>query len=81
MLSETPAIPETVSMTPMERRLARRIHNQRRRLRQLEEFRGWHQSNRPSLVKAYRDTCKWKAEEVRRLKARGFWSRIFNLDQ
>lgn len=81
MLSETLTIPETIGMTPMEKRLARRIHNQRRRLRQLEEFKGWHQPNRPSLVKAYRDACKWKAEEIRRLKARGFWSRLFNLDQ
>ncbi len=28
-------------LTPTEQRLARRIHTQRVRLRQLEEFRGW----------------------------------------
>ena len=40
MLSESPQIDEKAKaeMTPMEQRLARRIHNQRRRLAQLEKF-------------------------------------------
>ena len=33
-------------MTLMEKRLARRIHNQRVRLRQLEEFSGWQREYR-----------------------------------
>lgn len=80
MLSETPNIPETVAMTAMERRLARRIHNQRRRLAQLEMFKGWHRPNRPDLVKLYRDAYREEAAKVRRLKARGFWARLFNLN-
>ena len=38
MLSHSPEIPEGVPMTELEKRLARRIHNQRRRLAQLEKF-------------------------------------------
>lgn len=48
MLSEAPTIAAEAAeiMTPLEKRLARRIHNQRRRLRQMEEFAGWQREAR-----------------------------------
>lgn len=83
MIGTDPKIPDAIKgqMTPLERELARRVHNQRVRIRQLEMFKGWQKPNRPELIKAYRGALETKHTELKRLKARGFWSRLFNLNK
>lgn len=61
MLSASPKITEDMTMTPLEKRLSRRIHNQRRRLRQIEGF--WESQRADlggTLLNMYR---RWVAKE------------------
>lgn len=75
MLSAEPEIGDAAKMTPLEKRLARRIHNQRRRLAQLEEFADWRTGEHDRKMKrAFMKLASERWDEIRRLKAsRSFW--------
>ena len=70
MLSEEPKIGEGAKLTPLEKRLARRIHNQRRRLRQMEMFESWRNGIEDRKMKElYRKLASERLTEINRLKA------------
>lgn len=81
VLSESPNIPDTVEMTDLEKRLARRLHNQRRRLRQLEEFKGWGKWHH-AMRRMYIALLRKRETELRELRAarppRPFWHRVLD---
>ncbi len=70
MLSAEPKIGEDAKMTELEKRLARRIHNQRRRLKQLEEFNGWQAGGRTDreLKDMYRKLALERGNRIRELE-------------
>lgn len=85
MIGEDAPIPDTVKVTDLERRLARRIHNQRRQLRQWEQWKNW-QGLGPKLRRVYCESLMQRNKECRDLKAeleaikigRGFWHRLLD---
>lgn len=71
MLSAEPKIAEGVKMTELEKRLARRIHNQRRRLAQMEEFNRWQTGQKDRELKnMYRKIASDRLEKIRELEAK-----------
>lgn len=88
MLSASPKIAENVTMTSLEKRLARRIHNQRRRLSQIEGFYDDHRASLGgTLLRMYRhwlakERAKNRELEIqidRLLKSRSFRDRMLDL--
>lgn len=71
MKSAEPKIAEGVKMTELEKRLARRIHNQRRRLAQMEEFNRWQTGQKDRELKnMYRKIASDRLEKIRELEAK-----------
>lgn len=71
MISAEPAIGDGARMTPLEKRLARRIHNQRRRLRQMETFDSYRNGEADRKVKmAFMKLCQERWAKIKELEER-----------
>ena len=87
MIGEDPKIPDQIKgrMTAMERLLARRIHNQRRQLRQWDTWKSWHTltaRTRRMYMDMYSKAAKREREATEKLAAfkagRPFWHRVLD---